>query len=56
MTVNDPTPDNPSVFSILLDTAREQVELMAECAVCGAMTMLPIEIAWVAISSPCWGA
>jgi predicted RNA-binding Zn-ribbon protein involved in translation (DUF1610 family) len=33
-------------FSLLFDIRRDVAELMAECPMCGAITMLPIEIAW----------
>jgi len=33
-------------FSLLYDPRRDAAELVAECPACGAMTMLPIEIAW----------
>lgn len=33
-------------FSLLLDTRRGHAELMAECAICGAITTQTIEIAW----------
>jgi hypothetical protein len=45
--VNHPLPIRESSFSLLFDTRRDVAEWMAECPICGAMTMLPIEIAWL---------
>jgi hypothetical protein len=35
-----------SSFSLLFDEAGEGAAIVAECPMCGAMTMLPIEVAW----------
>jgi transcription elongation factor Elf1 len=44
--MNHPVSKHESSFSVLLDTRREVAELVAECPICGAMTILPVEIAW----------
>jgi hypothetical protein len=40
-----------SSFSLLFHTRREVAELMAECPMCGAITVVPIEIGWGRASS-----
>lgn len=35
-----------SSFSVLLDTRRDAAELMAECRMRGAITTLPVDLAW----------
>jgi hypothetical protein len=44
--VNHPVSKREPAFSLILGTTRDAAELMAECQKCGAMTMLPIEVAW----------
>lgn len=39
-------PMHESSFSLLFDTRRDAAELMAECPMCGAITTLPVEVAW----------
>ncbi|HSQ81162.1 MAG TPA: hypothetical protein VLU54_08515 [Casimicrobiaceae bacterium] len=44
---------NEARFSLLLDPRKDAAELMAECALCGAITTRLVKLAWQAPGGVC---
>jgi len=45
-------PEQPP-YQLLLDARRGAAQLVLECPACGAMTFLPLEMAWHAQAGTC---